>query len=183
MTSQYFFFDTYIGYFLQMLPIAILVGGIYGIVKYKLNKEIKLSKLFLKCLFVSYMTGLVGLVLLFDIVGDLWYSLFYHMDSGRTVKFFTGDFNLVPDFYNHINREVIGNLIMFLPFGILYPLSRTKPSYKNVVLTGIICVFIIELLQPVFGRAFDINDIILNAIGIIISATVFFVAQHFVIKK
>lgn len=32
---------------------------------------------------------------------------------------------------------------------------------------------LIEVLQPVFGRAFDINDIILNTLGIIISTSIF----------
>ena len=33
MTFQYFFFDTYPGYFLQVLPIALIVGIIYGVIK------------------------------------------------------------------------------------------------------------------------------------------------------
>ena len=28
MTAAYFFFDTYPGYFLQALPIALLIGGL-----------------------------------------------------------------------------------------------------------------------------------------------------------
>ena len=31
MTPQYFFFDTYIGYFLQVLPIVLLAGLLYGL--------------------------------------------------------------------------------------------------------------------------------------------------------
>lgn len=63
---------------------------------------------------------------------------------------------------------------MFLPFGILYPLSQKEPTWKKSVIVGIITVAVIEVLQPVFGRALDINDIILNSLGIIVSASVFF---------
>ena len=38
-------------------------------------------------------------------------------------------------------------------------------------LRGLIAVAIIEVLQPIFGRAFDMNDIILNSMGIVVSTT------------
>ena len=40
MTFQYFFFDTYIGYFLQALPIALIVSAVYGFIRFKKDKEI-----------------------------------------------------------------------------------------------------------------------------------------------
>ncbi len=43
MTFQYFFFDTYIGYFLQALPIALIVCTIYGIVRFRKDKETSIS--------------------------------------------------------------------------------------------------------------------------------------------
>ncbi len=32
-----------------------------------------------------------------------------------------------------INSEVVGNLLMFIPFGILYSLAKKKPSIKNTL--------------------------------------------------
>ena len=103
-----------------------------------------------------------------------WYSLFYHRYSGITIYWFDGGFNIVPDFFSNIGGETIGNFLMFLPFGILYPLSQKEASWKRTVIAGLITVAVIELLQPIFGRAFDINDIILNAMGIVVSASAFF---------
>lgn len=40
--------------------------------------------------------------------------------------------------------------------------------------SGTICVGAIEIIQPVFGQVFDINDIILNLIGLVTAATIFF---------
>lgn len=63
---------------------------------------------------------------------------------------------------------------MFLPFGILYPLSQKEPTWKKSVIAGLITVAVIEVLQPVFGGQLDINDIILNTMGIVVSASAFF---------
>ena len=45
-------------------------------------------------------------------------------------------------------------------FGILYPLSQKEYTWKNCVIKGLVAVAVIEGLQPIFGRAFDMNDII-----------------------
>ena len=38
----------------------------------------------------------------------------------------------------------------------------------------------IELLQPVFGRRFDINDIILNGIGVIASTGIYYLFKRII---
>ena len=173
MNFQYFFFDTYIGYFLQALPIALVVGAIYGIIKYRADKETPISRKLFSCAFVCDITGLVCLVVGLDLMNIVWYKLFYHMDPGRTIGWFGGAIDLVPDFFNNISGETIGNFLMFLPFGILYPLSQKDPTWKKSVLCGLIAVTVIEVLQPIFGRAFDMNDIILNLLGIVVSTSIF----------
>ena len=47
MTFQYFFFDTYIGYFMQALPISLIVGVIYYFIKLKNDKTMSISKKYL----------------------------------------------------------------------------------------------------------------------------------------
>ena len=182
MNFQYFFFDTYIGYFLQALPIALVVGAIYGIIRFRADKETPISRKLFSCAFVCYITGLVCLVVGLDLMKIGWYKLLYHMNPGITIGWFGGDFDPVPDFFNNISSETIGNFLMFLPFGILYPLSQKDPTWKNCVIKGLISVAVIEVLQPVFGRAFDVNDIILNSLGIIVSASIFMGIKN-VIKK
>lgn len=183
MDFQYFFFDTYIGYFLQALPIAIVVSFVYYIVRYRKDENTtQLQKLW-SCIFVCYMTGLVCLVDLLDVMRIIWYTLLYHMSSGIEIVWLGGDFNFIPDFWNHINGEVLGNFLMFLPFGILYPLSQKKPVWKKCVIRGWIVVVVIETLQPIFDRAFDMNDIILNAFGILLSVTVFFAFKQICTRR
>lgn len=81
MTFQYFFFDTYPGYFLQVFPIALIAGVIYGVIKYRNERSTPFWRKALSALFVCYVTGLICLVCLFDVIGDLWYRLLYHMIS------------------------------------------------------------------------------------------------------
>ena len=79
--------------------------------------------------------------------------------------------NLVPfidvslrrgDFF----RQVILNVIMTLPFGFLFPLTRDKRARFGVtVLFCFLLSFGIELLQPFFDRTSDITDLITNVIG------------------
>lgn len=173
MTFQYFFFDTYIGYFLQALPIALLIGIIYSFIKFRNDKMTPTSKKIFFYIFICYIIGLICLVVGLDLMNVIWYRLIYHRDPGHSLGLFNGDFNFTISFINNINGEAIGNFFMFLPFGILYPLANEELTWKNIIKKGIIFVLTIEIIQPIFGRAFDINDIILNSLGILISTTIF----------
>ncbi len=184
MTFQYFFFDTYIGYFLQALPIALIVGAGYGVLRFGKDKKTPVGRKVFSCAFVCYLTGLLCLVIGLDLMGICYYELFYHRDSGREIRWFDGAINLVPDFLHHIRAEVVGNFLMFLPFGILYPLSQENPTWKRSMLAGLAVVVAIEVVQPVFGRALDINDMILNALGVLASTSAFMgVRNHFAGKE
>lgn len=180
MTFQYFFFDTYIGYFLQALPIALAVSAIYGFIKFRKDKETNIYRKIFSCVYVCYIAGLICLVVGLDLMGILWYELFYHMDSGAEISWFSGEFDFVPDFFKHIRGENIGNFLMFLPFGFLYPLSQMNPTWKKTIAAGILTVVAIEVFQPILGRSFDINDIILNSLGVIVSTSIFFGAKKIV---
>lgn len=174
MNFQYFFFSTYPGFFLQALPIALIPGAIYVFCQIRRSRRRSTSKIILSALFICYITGLLCLTLFNNIIGDIYYFLFYHASSGRSHTWFTFEYDLVPDFFQNFGSENLGNIVMFLPFGILYPLFRLNSTWKRTLAAGFVTTFGIELLQPIFGRSFDINDIILNGVGIIISIIIFY---------
>ena len=171
MTFQYFFFDTYVGYFLQMVPFAAAAALGVGMWKYRRGAT-KCRSIFAGLL-VAYLVGLVGVTLLLRVIGLMWYWLIYH-HSGGGAWFFEWTYNFVPDFWNHFARENLVNALMFVPFGILYPLAGKEGTFLKTMKCGTGVILSIELLQPVFGRAFDINDVILNLCGVACSAGVFF---------
>ena len=60
--------------------------------------------------------------------------------------------------YNIVDRIYIGKI----------------PGEGTLALAGLGLCLGIELLQPVFGRSFDLNDILLNGIGILVSTALCF---------
>lgn len=179
MNFQYFFFSTYPGFFLQALPIALIAGIAYAIHKIRQRRRRSTGKIILSSLFSCYITGLLCLTLFNSIIGDIYYFLFYHAPSGRSHQWFTFEYDFIPDFFHNFGAENLGNIVMFLPFGILYPLFREGSTWKRTLVAGFMTTFGIELLQPVFGRSFDINDIILNSLGVIASTIVFYTLKMF----
>lgn len=67
-----------------------------------------------------------------------------------------------------VRDMLISNMLMFIPMGILLPLVFKKINKKNTFIISIFITLSIEVLQPIVGRSFDIDDIIMNFIGIII---------------
>lgn len=62
-------------------------------------------------------------------------------------------------------KNVLGNLIMFLPYGFFVSyFLRSKKSYIILILS-IITSSTIEFTQAMIGRVFDVDDIILNVFG------------------
>jgi glycopeptide antibiotics resistance protein len=68
-------------------------------------------------------------------------------------------------------KQVGGNLLLGLPFGVLLPVlvPRTKRLLRVMMLT-VVLIVLVELVQGaiVAGRAFDVDDVILNATGALI---------------
>lgn len=171
MTFQYFFFNTYPGYFLQMVPFALVVG--IGCAMWKYRRGVGKGRSICSGLLAAYLAGLVGVTLLLQVIGELWYVLIYHRPGGSHLRFFEWTFDFVPDFWRNIRGETITNAFLFVPFGVLYPLAGEGRTLLRTLAAGAMLVLAIELLQPIFGRAFDVNDVILNLTGIAVSTAVF----------
>ncbi len=75
----------------------------------------------------------------------------------------------------HLFYNAVGNVIWFLPFGILIPaLFRSKRKLYKTVIVAIITSFSIESLQYILCTGVsDIDDIILNTIGAGIGYVIF----------
>lgn len=64
------------------------------------------------------------------------------------------------------SRQVFLNIIMTMPFGFLFPLTRDKRSkFGATVFSCFLMSLGIELLQPFFGRSSDITDLMTNMAG------------------
>ena len=89
--------------------------------------------------------------------------------------------NLIPlvhlfDLYDGWKLNVFGNIAMFIPVGIVWPLCFERlDSFPKTVLAGGLFSLCIEITQLLFfERCSDIDDIILNTAGAAIGAAVCF---------
>lgn len=179
MTFQYFFFDTYLGDFLQVIPVALAVGLIYGIFRFRRDHTSPVSRKLLASLFVCYLTGLLALTLVPpNFWVNIWYYLFYRQPSGNAWHFFNFTYRFIPTFLRRFTTENLFNLLMFLPFGLLHPFFSRQPSFGKTFSAGLSATLAIELLQPLIGRSFDMNDLILNTLGVLISTSLFFLLKR-----
>lgn len=175
-------------YFLQALPISLIAGLIYVVIRIEIIKRRKLTirwaDEFNKLLFICYLTGLISLVILPE---NFWLHVYDGIFLGwwdEILPIFSfGGFNLVPTVIKALSGELIigswvktmliGNIAMFLPFGFFLLFVTEKVNKRNIFAAAIVVPFIAELLQMVFGRSFDVDDLICNFIGIVIG---FFIA-------
>lgn len=172
MTAQYFFFDTYPGQFLQVLPVALLVGLLCYVLQGRGTMPRSLR--FWRAVFACYLAGLLAVTVVpMAVWGSLWYRLLYGLPSGAQVELFTFSYRFALDL-GDFDGEKAMNLLIFAPFALLHPLSCRCPRWSRTVAAGALAVLAVELVQPVFGRAFDVNNIVLNLAGILmVSALVF----------
>ena len=94
--------------------------------------------------------------------------------------------NLIPlvnlfdyDSKRDLLLNVIGNTAMFIPSGIVLPIvyKRLNTSWK-VILAGAGISLCIEIIQLPFSvRATDIDDLILNTIGVIVGCGIYTLVQ------
>lgn len=174
---------TILGYFLQAVPITILVGVVYIVWRLVfLKRERRRVPWFpelMRLLFVCYLTGLCSLVIL---PANFWLHVFDGVFFGWWENlggfFRLGEVNLVPSLVRCLSGELIlgswvkemlvGNVAMFLPFGFFLPLSTERLSGKRALVAAALVPVAVELLQLTVGRSFDVDDLICNFLGIAI---------------
>lgn len=74
-------------------------------------------------------------------------------------------------------HNVLGNILLFIPFGffVSFILRSKKPSY--ILIISIITSFVIEYVQLLIGRTFDVDDILLNIVGGFLGYLVYLIIQ------
>ncbi|WP_318152552.1 VanZ family protein [Paenibacillus terricola] len=79
--------------------------------------------------------------------------------------------------------NLLGNIVLFVPFGLLLPLSaKLNPIVWTLLFAASITM--LELLQLVTKRGmFDVDDIILNVFGFLIGYVVLFVVRSLLLSK
>lgn len=95
--------------------------------------------------------------------------------------------NLIPFVYlfdyetvREIMLNLLGNSLMFVPVGIVYPIVYKKlNTHVKVIAAGIGFSLAIELLQlPFFDRVSDVDDLILNSLGYVFGYLIYLLVKR-----
>ena len=175
--------NSVINQFIQVIPITLLVGLFYIIFRFlklkKNNSDINSKKEILYLIFVCYIVGLFNLVLVpINFWNIIWHNIFYNFNENPFTGIFDFSYNFIPTIYkiiignyalgDWVKTMIVGNLLMFIPMVILLSLCFKNINKKNIFKYAILIPFTIEVLQFVVGRSFDIDDLVMNFLGIVI---------------
>lgn len=175
--------NSVINQFIQVIPITLLVGLLYIIFRFlklkKNNSDINYKKEILYLIFICYIVGLFNLVLVpINFWNIIWYNIFYNFNENPFAGIFDFSYNFIPTIYKIIIGEyalgswvktmIIGNIFMFVPMGILLSLCLKNINKKKMFKYAILIPLAIEAMQLVVGRSFDIDDLLMNFLGIVI---------------
>ena len=178
-------------YILNVIPYLLIILPIYGIfricyIKKKLNGMYKtwheIMLVILAIVFISITSQ--------TIIPEFEY---YNgsIKLAESIEYFK--FNFVPFKilyqtyievvkYNNLSYfyiSFLANILIFVPIGILLPISYKKfRNLKNTILFGITYSLIIEITQIFLPRATDIDDIILNTLGVLIGYSIFKILKN-----
>ncbi len=142
------------------------------------NEKIKIKKFWTITLFCMYCISLISILFLkneYRLIDTTYNINPFSREHFETVNIIP--FKTIVDFFNNWNIKVfilnIGvNILLFMPMGIFIP-SLFKKNIKNLrqfILIIIVISLIVEILQFItFRGSADIDDIILNVFGAVIS--------------
>lgn len=192
--NHFFDMSTSVNYIVQVFPLALTVTIVYMLSKCSKvrNNKIVLENMYIesaKLIFVFYFAGLIGLKMTTPNFWSHFWALLLHGRFDLSFQdFFSGAFSFRPTITFLLTGRItsgvwvktllIGNIIMFIPFGLLLPLIREQKTFRYVIKCCFFVSLIIEILQPILGRSFDIDDILCNVIGAIIGFCIFTVARN-----
>ena len=191
--------DSKLEILLYVLPILLLLLNMLYQLKKAKNIEIKeeIKKQSLILMFSIYILGLISILFLSNT-----YRLNYLWDNHKVALFssenITMNMNLIPfkTISTLISRllnsslnlsivleNILGNLILFAPFGFFIPMlfSNKINKLKSFTLLMLISIVLVEVLQYLLrvGQA-DIDDVILNLSGAVL---VYYLMQTKIVKK
>lgn len=137
----------------------------------KKNSKLNWKSLLIQYVFTAY------LVLVLSIVGVT--SLLFFLRNPQYFRTSNIDVNLIP-FVNVRSdfSQYLANILLFVPFGFLFPLLTSENCPCSTLLWGIGFSFSIEFLQLFSLRTTDINDLMMNSLGVLLGYLFFSILQR-----
>lgn len=99
----------------------------------------------------------------------------------KTIIFYVSH---VQTIYDWFFKNLACNVIMFAPYGFLVPLISKKINIgRKVILSGCIFSVLIEIFQYITALGLcDIDDVILNTLGVLLGFGIYKIAKNVLVK-
>lgn len=145
------------------------------------------KRLVLWGMFVAYIAFLVDVMVFKHIpiiyLGHLMLNFggIEHTERGNFIPFKT----ILPYLLGYKGWIIAGinlgaNIALLVPIGLLLPLLYTRISWKGAFTAAVISGFLIETMQVLFQIGiFDIDDVILNALGVMVGYWIYRGIKYF----
>lgn len=132
--------------------------------------------LFVVVKFKGSVTELSDRVNAYSMEGSINYNLIPFRSIGNQVAHIFQGWALI---------NLLGNIVPFIPFGFLLPISyRRFNTFYKVFFVGFLSIIFIELFQFVTKLgSFDVDDIILNTVGVSIGYFMIWLLNRIFITK
>lgn len=155
--------------FLRVLPDLIAIIALFLLWlkpgrKFKSMSREKRSRIFVSALIFIYLSA-VAVITFSPVIVNLP-GIFRRIGFSMNLFPFSDLIHGYGDYW----RQILLNVLMFVPFGFLLPLKHPKLGFCGVFVLGLLVSLSIELLQPILNpvRSSDITDVITNTLGAVI---------------
>ena len=174
--------ENVIMYINGMIPYIIVFLPIYAIIRYnylrKKEKNINITQEVFLAFFLCFLIGLLSQTIIpeFEYINGkieiVKSNILY--DKVNLIPFNTIIDNIRYGSFNYFFINVVGNIVMFTIIGIFLPmLFERYKKVKSTLLFGFFLSLSIEIIQILLPRATDVDDIILNVVGIFIGYLIY----------
>lgn len=147
---------------------VIVLIFLYFLVFYKKWKKLSNYDLFIRTMMYVYMSFVLYFTLM-PIICSIPF-MFNHPFKMMNMNLFDDLLNQRGDYI----RQIVLNVVMFVPFGIMFPMIDKKNNFVKTVKWSFIISLVIEVLQPLISvRSSDITDLITNVFGAVIGYLIY----------
>ena len=144
------------------------------------KKPVFLAREILLAAFAAFLLALASQTILpshtWEISHPAWETAYTRISLGLSVNLIP--FRTIQSYLNRGNSSLSlinlgGNIILFIPIGFVPPLlwKRWKRGWKTVGI-GFLSSMGIEIIQLFIGRSVDIDDILLNTLGVFLGVLI-----------
>ena len=134
------------------------------------------------------MVILLGVIVLKFPTDMVWHTIYTWIQNGtisrmspnlipfKTIVAYASNVQAVYDWFF---KNLACNILMFIPFGLLLPWFAKRKKARHIIVSGLIVSVLIEIFQYATALGVcDVDDVILNTLGVAIGYGIYAIIWH-----